>query len=149
MSASAFTQEVALRVVEGTPDGVLVCDRDGIIRAWNAGAERIFGFGAAEAVGRSMDIIIPERLRPRHWEGWKKTMATGATRYGAGDLLAVPALHKDGRTVSIEFSIQVLLGGDGKPAGSAAVVRDVTARFQRDKETKAKVRELEAKLGGK
>jgi PAS domain S-box-containing protein len=144
----AFTQDLALRLVEGTPDGVLVCDREGTIRAWNAGAERIFGFAASEAIGRSMDLFIPERLRPRHWEGWKKTMATGATRYGGGDLLAVPALHKDGRTISIEFSIQVLRGEDGKPAGSAAVIRDVTARFQRDKETKARIRELEAKVGG-
>jgi PAS domain S-box-containing protein len=142
-----FTPEMALRLVEGTPDGLLVCDREGVIQAWNAGAERIFGFPAAEAVGRSMDLVIPDRLRGRHWEGWKKTMATGATRYGAGDLLAVPALHRDGRTLSIEFSIQILLGPDGKPAGSAAVVRDVTARFQRDKETRARLKELEGKVG--
>lgn len=132
-------------VVEGSPEGILVADRDGVIRFWNAGAERIFGWSAAEALGKALDLIIPERLRARHWEGWDKTMGTGATRYAAGDLLAVPALHRDGRTVSIEFSIQLLRGADGAVAGSAAVIRDVTARFQKDKELRARLKELEAK----
>jgi PAS domain S-box-containing protein len=135
-------------VVEGTPDGVLCADRDGVIRLWNAGAERIFGWSASEAMGKGLDLIIPERLRGRHWDGWNRTMETGATRYGAGDVLAVPALHKDGRSLSIEFSIQLLRGADGSIVGSAAVIRDVTARFQRDKELRTRLRELEAK-GGK
>lgn len=135
-------------LVEGTPDGILVADRDGVIRLWNAGAQRIFGWSAAEAVGKGMDLIIPERLRGRHWEGWDRTMATGVTRYGAGDLLAVPALHKDGRTLSIEFSIQLFRGDDGAVAGSAAVIRDVTARFQKDKELRLRLKELEAQRAG-
>jgi len=133
-------------LVEGTPDGILAADRDGVIRLWNAGAERIFGWSAGEAVGKGMDLIIPERLRGRHWDGWNKTMETGVTRYGAGDLLAVPALHRDGRTLSIEFSIQLFRGADGAVAGSAAVIRDVTARFQKDKELRLRLKELEAQL---
>ncbi|MBI5069150.1 MAG: PAS domain S-box protein [Deltaproteobacteria bacterium] len=139
--------ELSRLIVEGTPDAILYADRDGRIRLWNAGAERIFGFTAAEAVGQSLDLIVPERLRGRHWDGWDKTMASGLTRYGAGDLLAVPALHKDGRQLSIEFSIQLLKAPDGSVTGSAAILRDVTARFERDKALKLKVKELEAKVG--
>lgn len=134
-------------IVEGTPDAILYADREGRIQLWNAGAERIFGFTAAEAVGQSLDLIVPERLRGRHWDGWDKTMASGITRYGAGDLLAVPALHKDGRQLSIEFSIQLLHAPDGSIAGSAAILRDVTARFERDKALKLRLKELEARAG--
>jgi len=146
MSAPAPAELFRL-IVEGTPDGVLYADRQGLIRLWNAGAERIFGFTAAEVLGKSLDVIVPERLRSRHWDGWDKTMGSGITRYGGGDLLAVPALHKDGRTLSIEFSIQLLRAPDGSVAGSAAVIRDVTARFERDKALKLKLKELEGKAG--
>ncbi len=139
--------ELFRSIVEGTPDAVLYAGKDGRIELWNAGAERIFGFTAAEAVGQSLDLIIPERLRGRHWDGWDKTMASGHTRYGAGDLLAVPAVRKDGAQISIEFSIQLLKGPDGAIVGSAAILRDVTARFERDKALKLKVKELEGKLG--
>jgi PAS domain S-box-containing protein len=138
--------EQAARIVEGTPDGVLQADAGGVIRYWNAGCERIFGWSAAEAEGKSMDLIIPERLRARHWDGWEKTMATGHTKYGAGELLAVPALHKDGRTLSIEFSIQLFRGAGGAIEASAAVIRDVTQRFQKDREQRARLRELEARV---
>jgi len=134
---------LARRIVEGSPDAVLYADAEGIVRAWNGAAERMFGFTAAEAVGRSMDLIVPERLRARHWDGWKKVMESGTTRYGAGDLLAVPAIRKDGATISIEFSIQLLRDASGRIEGSAAVIRDVTARFRRDRELKARLRELE------
>jgi PAS domain S-box-containing protein len=127
---------------------VLVSDRDGVTRSWNQAAARLFGFTADEAVGRSMDLIIPERLRGRHWGGWEKVMETGVTRYGDGQLLAVPAVHKDGRALSVEFSIQLLRGADGRIEWVAAVFRDVTERFQRDKALKLRLKELEAKLGG-
>jgi len=134
-------------IVENTPDAILYADREGRIRLWNAGAERIFGFTAAEALGQSLDLIVPERLRGRHWDGWDRTMASGTTRYGAGDLLAVPALHKDGRQLSIEFSIQLLRAADGSIAGSAAILRDVTARFEKDKALRLRLKELEGKVG--
>ncbi len=137
--------QVAIRIVEGAADAVLFTDREGVIRLWNAGAERIFGWTAAEAVGRSMDLIIPERLRGRHWQNWGRVMETGQTRY-ATEVLAVPALRKDGAPLSIEFTIQLVRDEAGRILGPAAIVRDVTARFQRDRELRARVRELEARL---
>jgi PAS domain S-box-containing protein len=131
------------QIVEGAPDAVVFGDAQGIIRLWNAGAEAIFGFTAAEAVGQSMDIIIPERLRGRHWDGYHRTMATGVSRYGAGDLLAVPAITKDGRSISIEFTIQMLKGPAGEILGPVATIRDVTRRFQREKEMARRIKELE------
>ena len=132
------------QIVEGAPDAVVFGDAQGIIRLWNAGAEAIFGFTAAEAVGQSMDIIIPERLRGRHWDGYRRTMATGVSRYGSGDLLAVPAVTKDGRSISIEFTIQMLKGPAGEILGPVAAIREVTKRFQREKEMARRIKELEA-----
>ena len=132
------------QIIDGSPDAVVFGDAQGVIRLWNAGAEAIFGFTAAEAVGQSMDIIIPERLRGRHWEGYHRTMATGVSRYGAGDLLAVPAVTKDGRSISIEFTIQMLKGPSGEILGPVATMRDVTRRFQREKDMARRLKELEA-----
>lgn len=132
------------QIIEGSPEAVILGDAKGIIRLWNAGAQAIFGFTAEEAVGQSMDIIIPERLRGRHWDGYHKVMATGVSRYGSGDLLAVPAITKDGRTISIEFTIQMLKGPAGEILGPVATIRDVTKRFQREKEMTRRLKELEA-----
>jgi PAS domain S-box-containing protein len=140
-----MNEAIYRQIVEGSPDAIVLGDREGIIRIWSAGAQAIFGFSAGEAIGRSMDIIIPERLRARHWTGYDKTMATGVSRYGAGDLLAVPAVRKDGSTISIEFTIQMLKDADGQVLGPVAIIRDVTKRFQREKETARRLKELEAK----
>lgn len=121
---------VALRLVSDAADAILVADPEGRITVWNRGAERIFGFSEAEAIGQSLDLVIPERLRDRHWTGYRQTMATGKSRYGAGDLLSVPALTKDGRTISVEFTVMPLAGADGKLVGIAAILRDVTQRFE-------------------
>jgi len=139
--------ELPRRILEGSPDAVLVSDRGGVIRGWNAAAARLFGFSAAEAVGVSMDLIVPERLRGRHWGGWEQVMETGVTRYGDGQLLAVPALHKDGRQRSVEFSIQLLEDGGGRIEWVVAIFRDVTERFQKDKALRLRLKELEAKVG--
>ncbi len=141
-------EKLAVRIVEGAADAVLFTDREGVIRLWNAGAERIFGWTAAEAIGKSMDLIIPERLRARHWQNWGRVMETGVTRY-ATDVLAVPAQRKDGAPLSIEFTIQLVRDDAGRILGPAAVIRDVTARFQKDKELRAKLKELEARGAGK
>ncbi len=122
----AFSQAL----VAGMPDAIVYSDADGIIRVWNAGATRIFGFLEAEALGASLDIIIPEGLRARHWDGYRETMRTGNTRYGDGQTLSVPALRKDGVRISVEFTIVPFTGTDGRMQGIAAIMRDATARFE-------------------
>jgi PAS domain S-box-containing protein len=126
--------DFAARFVANTPDGVLFADEVGIIRFWNAGCERLFGHTAAEAVGQSLDLIVPEAQRARHWQGYTDTMRTGQSRYAAGDLLAVPAMRKDGSRISVEFSIVPFRDADERMLGIGAVLRDVTKRFE---ETKA------------
>ncbi len=133
-------------IVDGIPDAVVFADRDGIIRLWNAGAERLFGYTAEEAVGRSLDVIIPEPMRARHWEGYFRVIGSGVTRYGA-EPLAVPGIRKDGTRVSLEFTIALLRDGESV-AGAAAVLRDVTARWLKDKEMRERLRSFEAKSGG-
>lgn len=125
------------------PDAILYADHEGIIQLWNKGAERIFGVPADQAIGQSLDIIIPEKLRERHWEGYHKTMETGETRYGT-ELLAVPAIHADGNRLSTEFSIVMLTGDDSKPIGVAAIMRDVSERHKKEKQLRERLAELEA-----
>lgn len=127
-------------------DAVVVSDADGAIVVWNAAAERIFGFSEAEALGRSLDLITPERHRRRHWDGYAKSMATGETRYGDGELLRVPALHKDGKPLSIAFTVGMLFGRDGKPTGVTAIIRDETKRWNDDRETRKRLSDLEQRL---
>ena len=129
------------QIVSFAPDAILFSDHEGIIRLWNRGAEMIFGFSAAEAIGQSLDLIIPERLREVHWQGYHRVMATGETRYGK-DLLAVPALHKDGHQLSCEFSIVMLKDAQGKVLGIASIMRDVTERWQREKNLKQQLAAL-------
>ncbi len=130
-AVSLFQDPAALArtIVESGPDAVIVTDSAGIIRTWNRAAERMFGYPASEALGQSLDIIIPENLRERHWQGYREVMRTGRSRYGEGDVLAVPGLRKDGRRISLEFTIVPLREG-GRMCGMAAVLRDVTARFE-------------------
>jgi PAS domain S-box-containing protein len=111
------------------PDAIVYADVGGMIRFWNRGAERVFGFPASEVLGKSLDMIIPESMRKRHWDAYLETTRTGKTRYGAGEVLAVPALRKDGTRVSIEFSTLPFRDRDGGMLGVAAIVRDVTKRF--------------------
>jgi PAS domain S-box-containing protein len=122
--------DLAATFLAGTPDGVVIADAGGVIRYWNAACERIFGFTGAEARGQSLDIIIPPNLRTRHWQGWQETMRTGTTRYGAGDLLSVPALRKDGTRLSVEFSILPFRDAGGTITAMGAIMRDVTKRFE-------------------
>ena len=129
--------DLATRILDGSPDAILICDPMGFVRYWNRGAERIFGFTSVEIVGASMDSIIQERLRTRHWAAWNAVMKTGVTTYDSGQLLSVPALHKEDRQISIEFSIQLLKNQIGQVEWVVAVLRDVTERFERDKALRA------------
>jgi PAS domain S-box-containing protein len=128
-------------LLHSASDAIIATDRDGHITFWNPGAERIFGFTAAAAIGQSLDLIIPESLRARHWNGFRHTMATGTSRYGHGDLLSVPGLTREGARISVEFTIVLLRDGTQAVTGTVAVMRDVTKRFE-------EVRELKRRLAG-
>jgi PAS domain S-box-containing protein len=130
------------QVVEALGDAVVICGRDGVIRFWNAAAERLFGFAPTEALGSSLDLIIPERLRERHWAGFEKAIATGQTRY-EHDVLHVPATHKDGRALSIAFTVGLLFGPQRKVTGLVAVIRDDTKRFAEERDVRKRLAELE------
>lgn len=133
------------KILEESPLAILYADRDGLIRLWNSGAEEMFGYRADEMLGKPMDPIIPENLRARHYEGWDKVMATGVTKYGR-DVLAVPALRKDGSRISVEFHIVLLRTPTGEVAGAAAMMEDVTKRWQQQKELRSRLAALEAKV---
>jgi PAS domain S-box-containing protein len=138
-----YTDEwLCSRIVHETQDAIIFSDRDGLIALWNSGAERIFGYSAQEALGQTLDLIIPEKLRARHWDGYRRVMTTGSTRYGK-ELLAVPATRKDGARISIEFSIVLLRSPAGDVLGSAAVIRDVTARWEKQRELTDRLTALE------
>lgn len=127
-------------LLASSSDAIIATDREGKIVFWNPGAERIFGFAASEAMGQSLDLIIPENLRARHWDGFHRVMQTGTSRYGHGDLLSVPGLTKEGRRISVEFTI-VMLRDDEGITGTVAVLRDVTRRFEELRELKRKLAE--------
>ena len=131
--------QICRHLVTQAPDAIVYADDQGLIRLWNAGAERIFGYAATEALGQSLDIIIPENQRKRHWDGFDRTLATGVTRYGADSLLSVPAIRKDGSRVSVEFSILPFHDETGTMIGMAAIMRDLTARFEELKALRKRV----------
>ena len=118
------------RLVSGMSDAIVYADAEGVIRLWNRGATRIFGFAETEALGCSLDIVIPEGLRERHWQGYRATMRTGQSHYGDGQILSVPAVRKDGARISVEFTIVPFTDDSGQMIGIAAIMRDATARFE-------------------
>jgi PAS domain S-box-containing protein len=122
--------QFADRLVSGMSDAIIYADAEGMIGRWNRGATRIFGFAEEEALGRSLDIIIPESLRERHWQGFRATMRTGESRYGDGQVLSVPAVRKDGARISVEFTIVPFTSDSGQMIGIAAIMRDTTTRFE-------------------
>ena len=127
MDREAVLEEAVLST---NSDAIIAADKEGKIFFWNPGAERIFGHTSADALGRSLDIIIPDRLRQRHWDGYHQVMKSGESRYGQGDVLAVPGVVKDGSRVSLEFTIIPLRAETGELIGLAAIMRDVTKRFE-------------------
>ena len=133
-----------VQLVAAVGDAIVVCDAAGAITLWNPAAQRMFGFSEDEAIGKSLDLIIPERQRQRHWDGYHKTMETGQTRYG-NDVLRVPALHKDGRSLSIAFTVALLYSDEKKVTSIIALIRDETARFAEERSLRKRLAELEAK----
>jgi PAS domain S-box-containing protein len=134
------------QLVNAIGDAIIMSDAGGSITLWNPAAERMFGFTQSEALGKSLDLIIPERLRGRHWHGYNKTMATGETRYG-NDVLRVPAVHKDGRPLSISFTVALLHSPQNVLTGIVAVIRDETSRFNEDRLLRKRLAELETSAG--
>jgi PAS domain S-box-containing protein len=130
------------QLIQAMGDAVVVSDTTGSIVLWNPAAAKLFGFSEEEALGQPLDLIIPQRLRGRHNDGYAKTVASATTRYGSS-LLRVPALHKDGRSLSIAFTVALLTDAQGQVEGVAAVIRDDTARFTEDKALRARIAELE------
>jgi PAS domain S-box-containing protein len=130
-------------IIEQAAEAIILADCDGVIRLWNRGAQLIFGFTAAEALGQSLDLIIPERLQARHWEGYRRVMNGGGTRY-ADELLNVPARCRDGRQISCAFSIVMVHDQEGTVVGIAAIMRDVTAQWQRERELQQRLTTVEA-----
>jgi PAS domain S-box-containing protein len=134
------------QLVEAVGDAIVVCDASGAITLWNPAAERMFGFSQAEAVGQSLDLIIPERQRQRHWDGYNKTMETGQTKYGH-DVLRVPALHKEGRPLSIAFTVALLHSPEKTVSAIVAIIRDETVRWGEERTLRQRLKELEAAAG--
>jgi len=128
-------QCLCYQILENTQDAIIFADNRGIIKIWNSGAESIFGYSSEEALGTSLDLIIPEKHRKRHWEGYNKVMKTGISSY-TQKLLAVPSLRKDGERISVEFSIVIVRDPENGQLGAAAILRDVTARWQEERALK-------------
>ena len=142
-SGSLTDSSLLNAILQSSSEAIMASDVEGKIMFWNPGATRIFGFDATEALGQSLDLIIPERLRARHWQGYRHVMATGHSRYSEGDLLSVPALTKDKRRISVEFTIAILRDDQGNMIGMASVMRDSTARFEEMKSLRRRIAELE------
>jgi PAS domain S-box-containing protein len=146
-SVAGVTEEwLAAAVVKESPEAIVVTDPAGIIRLWNDGAARMFGYSVDEAIGQNLDVIIPEKLRERHWKGYFQTMATGYTRYG-DKLLSVPATHRDGQRLSIEFSVALLRDDADQIVGISAIMREISERRNAERELRAKISELESRVG--
>ena len=131
---------LAEAILSANSDAIIAADKEGVIVFWNPGAEWIFGYASTDAIGRSLDIIIPARLRKRHWDGYHRVMESGESRYGHGDILAVPGIKKDGNQISIEFTITPMRDETDQLVGLIAILRDVTKRFE-------EIRALKRKLG--
>jgi PAS domain S-box-containing protein len=131
---------------EQAPDAVIFADTGGKIQAWNPAAERVFGFAAGEAVGQSLDLIIPEQFREAHWRGFERALAAGETKY-SGQALPTRSQRKDGTTIYVELTFAIIHDAAGEVIGALAHARDITERWERDREQRRRLRELESRLG--
>jgi PAS domain S-box-containing protein len=139
--------ELYRAIVEATSDAVIYAGRDGAICSWNRGAELLFGYPASEVVGQSLDVIIPERLRSGHWEGFNRSIATGQTKY-ADRVMTTRSMHKDGRRLYVDLSFGLVKNAVGEAIGAFAIGRDATARYAADAAQRARIAQLEAQVAG-
>jgi PAS domain S-box-containing protein len=129
-------------IVMQSPDGIVFADPEGIIRLWNASAERIFGYSSSEAMGKSLDIIIPERFQRAHWSGYHRAITEGKTKY-SGQSLPTRSLRKDGATIYVERTFAIVHGTEGQVLGAMAKVREITERYMQERELHRRLAELE------
>jgi PAS domain S-box-containing protein len=132
-------------LVEQAPDAVIYAGTDGVIQVWNAAAERVFGHKASEAIGQNLDMIIPEGYREAHWTGYDRALGDRVTKY-VGQALATKSMNAAGDTIYVELSFAIVLGNDGEAIGALAHARDITERFQQERESRRKLRDLEKEL---
>ena len=126
LDPDSVTLDLYKSVVEQAPDAVIYADREGAVRIWNPAAAAIFGYAAAEVIGKSLDVIIPERFRAAHWAGFLKAVETGSTRYG-DRVLTTRSMHRDGSKLYLDLSFGLIRDRDGVVAGVLAIGRNVTA----------------------
>jgi PAS domain S-box-containing protein len=136
---------LAEMLVSQSPDAVIFADREGVIREWNAAAERIFGHAQAEAIGQSLDIIVPERFREAHWRGYERAIGEGSTKY-SGQSLPTRSERKDGAQIYVELTFAIIHDAGGQVIGALAHARDITERWENDRRQRQRLRELEEKL---
>jgi PAS domain S-box-containing protein len=132
-------------LLEQAPDAIIYADKNGEISYWNEAATRVFGFDASEAMGQNLDIIIPENFRNQHWTGFDRALGEGDTKY-RGQALPTKATHKDGRSFYVELSFSIVKDASGTVVGAMAAARDITERFERDRDLRRKLRDLEQRL---
>ncbi|HET8944231.1 MAG TPA: PAS domain S-box protein [Dehalococcoidia bacterium] len=137
--------ELSETLLRQAPDAVIFADTEGVIASWNAAAERIFGFAEAEAVGQSLDIIVPERFREAHWKGYRRALAAGDTKY-SGQALPTRSERKDGETIYVELTFAIVRDQAGAVTGALAHARDITERWGREREQRQRLQEAEREL---
>ena len=139
-------EEVARLLLDQAPDAVIFADREGVIREWNAAAERVFGHTGAEAIGQSLDLIVPERFREAHWRGFDAALAAGDTKY-RGQALPTRSTRKDGSDIYVELTFAIVKDVEGTVIGALAYARDISERWAHEREQRQRLRELEQRLG--
>ena len=144
--ANAAIAGICRRIVEVSSEAIIFADREGLIRLWNRGAELIFGYKSADVDGRSLEIIIPEHVRRAHWDGYRDSVATGHTKH-ADRVLTTRSMHKNGERRYIDLSFGLVKDANGFVLGAFAVGRDCTARYLAEREAKARIAALEARVG--
>lgn len=137
----------AVHILRSMPEALIFCDMEGIIRIWNAGAEKVFGWSAAEAVGQSLDLIIPERMRQAHWDGFNQAIARGGVKPGRTSMIT-RSLHKTQEFIYVDMSFEMVKDEQGRMLGSMAVARDATKRFNDEKALRKQLAELTARPAG-
>jgi PAS domain S-box-containing protein len=144
-STPAGNEPLEVALIANTDHAVIIANPDGVICCWNQAAERIFGYSRSEALGETLDIIIPDKLRARHWDGYRRVMRSGQTEYG-GRTLGVPAIRQDGTRISVEFTVTLLREPTGALCGIGAILRDVSARWEEQRALHRRIGELEREL---